>query len=390
MRTRLIPLMTLIAMVLIACSAAPSGGNSAPQPKTTIAPTNNPAPTELASTNTAQPAIEVVGAGASLPATLYAEWFELFSFVTSRPNFTYNDVGSERGIEMLLNGEVDFAGSEIPLTAEQQAQAPDLVMFPTAASAVVIAYNLTDPNNVSIRSGLRFDASTLGGIYMGEITRWNDPAIAALNPDVQLPDQEIVVMQRAPGSGTTFLFTTYLKDLNPAWRRTLGSGETIAWPVGTTVESNAEMAAAIQDTPYSIGYVSQGDSLTNYLTYASIKNREGRFVEPTTESVQAAQTATIKHMPNTMEQVIVNPQGNTSYPIVGYTYLIFSSDMADCNKAWAILSWYRWAVLLGDVAASQAGFAPLIPEIEEAAFARFPQLFCGGHQPIPRLAVPLG
>lgn len=384
MRMRLIPLMIVCAAALMACSPPQAASNADPLPTRTLPPATDEAPTA-----TSMIPVDVIGAGASVPQTLYISWFDLFTYVTPRPRFTYNAVGSALGIDAILNKEVDFAASDMPLTDEQQAQAPELFTFPIAASAITIVYNLTDTEGGLIRSGLHLDANTLAEIYMGKITRWNAPEIVELNPDVALPDAEIVVMQRAPGSGSTFLFTSYLAALSPTWRTAMGAGDTMNWPIGTSVTTSAEMATTIAQTPNSLGYVDLGDARANYLTYGHVKNREGRFVEPTIESMQAAQSTTVLHMPDSMAQVIVNAPGVTSYPITGYTFVMFYSSIDDCQKAWALISWYRWSVLLGDVSAAEAGFAPLIPEVETQAFARFDQLFCNGHEPLPRLAVPL-
>ncbi len=212
----------------------------------------------------------ITGAGATFPYPLYSKWFDAYAKVDSSVRFNYQSIGSGGGQNQLLAGTVDFGASDVPMKDSQLAKAKGTILhIPTVAGSVVITYNLPgDPT-------LKFDGPTVADIYLGKIRKWNDPRLVALNPDAKLPDQDILVVHRSDGSGTTAIFTAYLSAISPAWKQEVGSDTSVKWPVGLGAKGNEGVAGQVKQTPGAIGYVELAYAVQNKLTYAYVKNQAG-------------------------------------------------------------------------------------------------------------------
>jgi len=360
------------AMVLAACGSTPAA-SQAPVVETMVVTVEVPVQP------TAGPAagsVAVTGAGATFPGPIYVKWFYDYAFVDNSAQFNYQAIGSGGGIKAITEKTVDFAGSDAILNADQKAAAPDVLMFPTVAGAVTVSYNLKDGD--AAISGLKLDGPAVAGIFMGTITKWNDPALTALNPDLKLPDADIVVVHRSDGSGTTFLFTNYLSAVSDDWKNGPGAGSSVKWPAGVGGKGNAGVAGTITDQPNSIGYVDLADAIGNKLTIADVKNSAGSFVAPSVDSIVAAQNSFAGKMPEDMGQLILNSDDAAAYPIAGYTFLLLHQDMPDCAKASAIIKWYRWALTEGDASATKLNYAPLGADVEKLVAERLKTLTCEG------------
>jgi len=327
--------------------------------------------------------VQLTGAGASFPYPLYSRWFYEYAFVNPVPRINYQSIGSGGGIRQITEKNVDFAGSDAVLNAEQKAAAPGLMMLPTVAGAVVLAYNVQDAAGEAIPTGLVLTADTVAGIFLGQITRWNDPLLVADNPDVDLPDTEIIVGHRSDGSGTTFIFTSYLSAVSEEWLSRVGAGTAVEWPVGLGGKGNEGVAGIVKEQPGSIGYVELAYAEQNKLAYAYVENQSGNVIEPGLDSTTAASNEAIADMPEDLGQVLVNAPGADSYPIAGYTFLLVYEDTPDCDKARQLQELITWAMSDdADVYAEELLYAPLGDDVKALVMERVNGMTCNGGQPI--------
>lgn len=299
-------------------------------------------------------AIGLTGAGATFPYPIYSKWFDVYQKTTGVA-INYQSIGSGGGIQQLKNGTVDFGASDAPLkAADEKAMPGQVVHIPTVAGAVAIAYKLP-----GMGSGLHLSGDVLAGIFLGQIRRWNDPRIAALNHGKALPGTAIAVAHRSDGSGTTNIFTTYLKTVSPAWASKVGAGKSVNWPVGIGGKGSEGVAAVIGQTPGAIGYVELAYAVQNHLSYAFIRNRAGAFVSPSVASVTAAAAASSGALRRDVRASIVNAAGARSYPISGFTYILVYQHQRDAAKGRAVVGFLRWAIHGGQRYASPLLYAPL-------------------------------
>lgn len=327
--------------------------------------------------------VQLTGAGASFPYPLYSRWFYEYAFVNPVPRINYQSIGSGGGIRQITEKNVDFAGSDAVLNAEQKAAAPGLMMLPTVAGAVVLAYNVQDAAGEAIPTGLVLTADTVAGIFLGQITRWNDPLLVADNPDVDLPDTEIIVGHRSDGSGTTFIFTSYLSAVSEEWLSRVGAGTAVEWPVGLGGKGNEGVAGIVKEQPGSIGYVELAYAEQNKLAYAYVENQSGNVIEPGLDSTTAASNEAIADMPEDLGQVLVNAPGADSYPIAGYTFLLVYEDTPDCDKARQLQELITWAMSDdADAYAEELLYAPLGDDVKALVMERVNGMTCNGGQPI--------
>ncbi len=358
-------LLTVLVLALAACGggAAPAGGDGA---------------------QGAGP-IVLNGAGATFPLPVYNEWIQMYKAVQPDVTINYQGIGSGGGQKAIIDGTVDFAGSDSLLSEAQYKKMPDLQMLPMVAGAVVPIYNLPDVQ------GLVLDGPAMVGIFMGKITKWNDPAIAKLNPGLSLPDQTITVAHRSDGSGTTEIFTSYLAAIDPTWATEVGVGKAVEWPAdaaghGVGGKGNPGVAQAVQSTPYSIGYVELAYAKSNAIPMAKLVNAAGNTVEANAETMQDAMTAFANAFDEHLTAKIVNAPGEKSWPIMGYTYLIVHmKHYQDCAKAKALVDFIRWA-LTDEAAAKKAadlGYATLPPAVRDKVFAKLHQMECHGQKVWP-------
>jgi phosphate transport system substrate-binding protein len=368
-----------LAVLLAACGGQPAGQAGLPSQSQGIPN----APASSSGRLSAPDASQLTGAGATFPYPLYSRWFYQYASVDPSARFNYQSIGSGGGISQATAKTVDFAASDAILNAQQKAAAPDLRMFPTVAGAVVIAYNVNDANGSPIPTGLKLTPDVIAGIFLGHITKWNDPQLQSLNPDVKLPDQDIAVAHRADGSGTTFLFTSYLSEVSPEWKSKVGAGTSVQWPVGLGGKGNEGVAGILAQQGGGLGYVELAYAVQSKLAYAFVQNKAGKFVEPTLASITAASNAFGDQMPPDLGQLLVNAPGDASYPIAGYTFLLLYKDMPDCAKAQKLVSFVKWALNDGDQYATALYYAPLGANAKQKDLQQLSTLTCEGGKPIP-------
>jgi phosphate transport system substrate-binding protein len=292
------------------------------------------------------------GAGATFPQQIYTKWFDEYQKVDPSVRFNYQGIGSGGGQKQILAETVDFGASDGPMSDENLAKAPRALWhLPTVAGAVAISYNL-DGN-----PQLKLDGPTLAGIFLGTISKWNDPAIAGQNPDVKLPSDDIVVVHRSDGSGTSFIFTDFLSHVSPDWKAKVGKGVSVSWPVGLGGKGNAGVAGQVKQTPGAIGYVELAYAHENKLPFADMKNASGNYITPTVDSVtNAMASATI---PDDFRFSMVNSSGEKAYPIAGTTWLLVYAEQKDHAKGEKLVQFVKWAYSDGEKFAPALDYAPL-------------------------------
>jgi phosphate transport system substrate-binding protein len=267
------------------------------------------------------------------------------------------------------------------LNDEMKAAAPGLMQLPTVAGAVVLAYNVQDTAGTAVATGLNLAPEAISAIFLGQITKWNDAMLAELNPGVALPDQQIVVAHRSDGSGTSFIFASYLSAVSEEWKSRVGAGTAVEWPVGLGGKGNEGVAGIVKEQPGSIGYVELAYAEQNKLSYAYVENQEGNFIQPGLESTTAASNAALADMPDDLGQVLVNARGADSYPIAGYTFLLVYEDMTDCVKAREIQNFVTWAMSEdADAYALELLYAPLGADVKALVMERVSTMTCNGGQ----------
>jgi phosphate transport system substrate-binding protein len=295
---------------------------------------------------------EAVGAGSSFAAPIYNKWAEGYFKATSN-KINYQSVGSGAGIKQVKEKTVDFGASDMPLT-DDELNAAGLVQFPTVIGGVVPVINV-----VGVKPGqLKLDGAVLGDIYLGKITKWNDAAIVALNPGVKLPDAAISTVHRADGSGTSFIFTSYLSKVNPEWKAKVGVGTAVNWPSnGVGGKGNEGVSQYVQKLPNSIGYVESAYAKQNKMHYVSLKNQSGAYVEPEEATFQAA--AAGADWSKTFYQVLTDEPGKNAWPITGATFVLLHKVQDKPVQATATLKFFDWAYTNGDKAASELDYIVL-------------------------------
>jgi phosphate transport system substrate-binding protein len=303
------------------------------------------------------------GAGATFPQQIYTKWFDEYRKVDPSVSFNYQGIGSGGGQKQILAETVDFGASDGPMSDENLAKAPrTLWHLPTVAGAVALSYNL-DGN-----PQLRLDGPTLAGIFLGKITKWDDASIAGQNPGVKLPDEDIVVVHRSDGSGTSFIFTDYLSSVSPDWKATVGKGVSVKWPVGLGGKGNAGVAGQVKQTPGAIGYVELAYAHQNQLPFADMRNSSGNYITPTVDSVTAAMaSATI---PDDFRFSMVNSSGEKAYPIAGTTWLLVYAEQKDHAKGEKLVQFLKWAYGTGEGFAASLDYAPLPDAVVKRALDR--------------------
>jgi len=307
-------------------------------------------------------------AGASFPEFIYKKWFSDYKTAHPGVEINYQANGSGGGIKQLTAGTVDFGASDRPLTDAEMAD-PALkikpIYFPTVLGGIVPAYNLP-----GVTTQLKFTGEVLAGIFLGKISKWNDPKIAELNKGVKLPADDIAVVHRSDGSGTTFVFTEYLAKVSPEWKSGPGVNQSPKWPTGTGQAQNDGVAGAIKQTPGSIGYVELTFILTNKgMQYGQVKNAAGNFMNASVETVTNAAAGL-----TTFPASITNAAGKNAYPISTMTYLLIPSKIPDAKKRDAIKGFVNWALTDGQKLAPPLGYAPLPKEVVAAELKQMPQV----------------
>lgn len=295
------------------------------------------------------------GAGATFPYPLYSKWFAEYAKVDPTVKFNYQSIGSGGGIKQITAQTVDFGASDKFLSDDELKAAPGkLLHIPTVMGAVVVTYNVP-----GVGKGLRLSSEDVADIYLGKITKWNDPKIANDNPKVKLPNQPIIVVHRSDGSGTTSIFTDYLSSVSPEWAGKVGKGASVKWPVGLGGKGNEGVAGQVKTTQYTIGYVELAYAFENKLPFATLKNKSGNFVEPSIKSTSAAAAGAAKSMPADYRISLVNQPGKDAYPIVGFTWLLVYQDQKDKAKGKKLVEFLNWELKHGQKMADKILYAPL-------------------------------
>ena len=311
----------------------------------------------------AQGALSINGAGATFPYPMYSKWFDEYHKKNGNLQINYQSIGSGGGIKQVTEGTVDFGASDGPMNDEQLKAFQDkhgfgILHFPTVLGAAVPTYNIE-----GVSAALNFTPEALAGIYLGKITKWNDPAIASANQGVKLPASDIVVAHRADGSGTTYIWTDYLSKVSEEWKNKVGKGTSVNWPVGLGGKGNEGVMGIIKQTPNSVGYVELIYAIQNNTPYGTVKNSAGVFVKADLAGVSAAAAGAAKNMPDDFRVSITDPPGKTAYPISSFTWLLIPQKIADPSKRDAIKGFLKWMLTDGQNYAEPLAYAKLPKEV---------------------------
>lgn len=298
-------------------------------------------------------------AGATFPYPIYSKWFDEYHKAHPNVQINYQSIGSGGGIRQLLDKTVDFGASDGPMTDEQLKQAGFKILhFPTVLGAAVPSYNIP-----GVTAELKFTPEALAGIYLGKVAKWNDPAIAGANPGVKLPAEDIVVLHRSDGSGTTYIWSDYLSKVSADWKSKVGTNTSVNWPVGLGGKGNEGVAGLLKQTPNSIGYVELIYAIQNNLPYGSVKNPAGEFVKPSLAGVSAAAAGAVKTMPDDFRVSITNSPGKGAYPISSFTWLLIPAQIQDAAKRDVVKDFLHWMLSTGQQDCEPLAYAKLPKEV---------------------------
>ena len=312
------------------------------------------------------------GAGATFPYPIYSKWFDMYHGKNPNLQFNYQSVGSGAGIKQVTEGTVDFGASDGPmnddqLKAYQDKHGSGILHFPTVLGAAVPTYNVKGVTS------LNFTPEALAGIFLGKVTKWNDPVIADANKGTNLPAEDIVVVHRSDGSGTTYIWTDYLSKISDEWKSKVGKGTSVNWPVGLGGKGNEGVTGQIKQTPNAIGYVELIYAVQNNIPYGTVKNSSKNFVKADLASVTAAAAAASKEMPDDFRVSITNASGNNAYPIASFTWLLIPEKIQDAGKRDAIKNFLKWMMTEGQGSVEALSYAKLPKEVvakEEKAISK--------------------
>jgi phosphate transport system substrate-binding protein len=313
--------------------------------------------------------IEINGAGATFPFPLIDVWRVEYQKIKPEVSINYQSIGSGGGVKQFTEKIVDFGATDAPLTSLEMENARGAVHIPETIGSIIVSYNIPEVPD----KGLKLTGPILADIYLGKIIKWNDPQIQKLNPDLFLPDQNIIVVHRSDGSGTTFVWTDYLSKVSNEWNAQVGKGKSVQWPTGIGAPGNEGVASTIKSTPYAVGYIELSYALTTRMTYASLENQEGNFIEPSIDSVRAAVASSANLLPrgdDSWEQVsTTNAPGKDSYPISSFSYLLLYKDLSaisridSMDKAKALVDFVSWAITDGQQFADELGYVALPSDV---------------------------
>lgn len=294
------------------------------------------------------------GAGATFPYPIYSKWFSEYHKLHSDVEINYQSIGSGGGIRQVTAGTVDFGASDMPMTDKQLQEAKTKVLnLPTVLGAVVPAYNIP-----GVSGEVKFTPEALAGIFLGKISKWNDKAITSVNPGINFPDKDIIVVHRSDGSGTSFIWTDYLSKISPEWKSQVGSDTSVKWPVGMGGKGNEGVAGFVRQLQGSIGYVELIYAIQNKIPYGSVRNSAGAFIKASLESVTAAAASAAK-MPVDFRVSITNSPGKDAYPISSFTWLLIPAQSKDAAKGKILADFLNWMVTDGQKMTSALAYAPL-------------------------------
>jgi phosphate transport system substrate-binding protein len=358
-RTARLTFLSVLAVVTLVVMACGGGGENTA--KATATPATPGEAAAVAAPEKVPSRVNLTGAGSTFVYPLLSKWVDEYS-KSADPNvrINYQSIGSGGGIKQITERTVDFGATDGFMNEEQLAAAPGILHIPVTLGAVVPTYNLP-----GVSAELKFTGEVLAGIYLGQIKKWNDPRLKDLNPGVSLPDADITVVHRSDGSGTTYIWTDYLSSVSPEWKQRVGTSTSVNWPTGIGGKGNEGVTGVVKQTPGALGYVEMIYAEQNKLPYGAVRNKAGRFVKATPDSVSAAAAGAAATAPDDLRMSIVNADGEQSYPISGFTWLLVYDKMTDPLKAQALTGFMWWA--LHDPRARQIQkdllYAPVPPEM---------------------------
>jgi phosphate transport system substrate-binding protein len=311
----------------------------------------------------AQDTLLINGAGATFPYPMYSKWFDVYHKENAHIQINYQSIGSGGGIKQVTEGTVDFGASDGPMNDDQLKAYQDkhgfaILHFPTVLGADVPTYNIA-----GVTGELNFTPEALAGIFMGQISKWNDPAIASVNKGVSLPANDIVVVHRSDGSGTTYIWTDYLSKVSDGWKARVGKGTSVNWPVGLGGKGNEGVAGLVKQTPNSLGYVELIYAIQNNMSYGRVKNSSGAFIKADLAGVTAAAAGAASNMPDDFRVSITDAPGKTAYPISSFTWLLIPSKFQDAGKRDAVKGFLKWMLTEGQNDTEKLSYAKLPKEV---------------------------
>ena len=311
----------------------------------------------------ADTALSINGAGATFPYPMYSKWFDEYHKKNPNIQINYQSIGSGGGIKQVTEGTVDFGATDGPMNDEQlkafqEKHGSGILHFPTVLGAVVPTYNIP-----GVEASLNFTPEALAGIFLGKITKWNDPAITDANKGIKLPANEIVVVHRAESSGTTYVWTDYLSKVSDEWKTKVGKGAAVNWPVGLGAKGNEAVTGTVKNTPNSVGYVELIYAEANKIPYGSVKNAAGVFVKASLAAVSAAAAGAAKEMPDDFRVSITNAPGKDAYSVASFTWLLIPEKFSDAAKRDALKGFIKWMLADGQTYAENLSYAKLPKEV---------------------------
>jgi len=314
--------------------------------------------------------VQINGAGATFPNPIYSKWFAEYNKLHPNVAINYQSIGSGAGIRQITNQTVFFGATDGPMTNDQLQGAPGKILhFPTVLGAVVPIYNIEGVNQE-----LKFTGPVLADIFLGKITKWNDPAIAKANPGVNLPATDITVAHRSDGSGTSYIWVDFLAKVSPEWKQKVGVATSVNWPAGVGAKGNEGVSGLVKQTPGAIGYVELIYALQNKIAYGSVQNAAGEFVKASVQAVTAAAAVAAKSMPRDFRVSITNAPGQGVYPVSSFTWLLLYENPKDKAQAKIFVEFLKWALTDGQKFATDLGYAPLPEEVVKLEMAVIQQI----------------
>ena len=314
--------------------------------------------------------VQINGAGATFPNPIYSKWFAEYNKLHPNVAINYQSIGSGAGIRQITNQTVFFGATDGPMTNDQLQGAPGKILhFPTVLGAVVPIYNIEGVNQE-----LKFTGPVLADIFLGKITKWNDPAVAKANPGVNLPATDITVAHRSDGSGTSYIWVDFLAKVSPEWKQKVGVATSVNWPAGVGAKGNEGVSGLVKQTPGAIGYVELIYALQNKISYGSVQNAAGEFVKASVQAVTAAAAVAAKSMPKDFRVSITNAPGQGVYPVSSFTWLLLYENPKDKAQAKLFVDFLKWALTDGQKFATDLGYAPLPEEVVKLEMAVISQI----------------
>src|SRR5262249_46775056 len=314
--------------------------------------------------------VNITGSGATFPDPIYEKWFSDYNKAHADVQINYQPKGSGGGIADITAGTVFFGASDMPMTDEALAKAPDHIFhFPTVLGGVVPVYNIP-----GVTADLKFTGALIADIYLGKVTKWNDKAIAAANAGVTLPNADIVVVHRSDSSGTSFIWTDFLSKVSPEWKTKVGANSAVSWPTGLAGAKNDGVAALVKQTPGAMGYVELIYALQNKIAFGDVQNANGKFVKASLETVTAAAAGAAANMPADFRVSITNAPGDTAYPISSFTWLLLYENPKDKATAKTMNDFVKWALGDGQKLCAGLSYAPLPPSVVKLELAQLAKI----------------